>query len=175
MISEHISYNEGVYSRTATRLDIENTPDDIQLNNMELIAEEVFEPLREWVDGPIKINSFFRSEKLNTAIGGTKYSQHCAGQAMDIDDTFGHASNAEMYHFIKDELDFDQLIWEFGDDDNPNWLHVSFVSAEKNRGRCLKAYKKKGRTYYEVIDEIIEDEDEDKIRGIGQEDDDLES
>ena len=151
MISEHISYKEGVYSRTATRLGIDNTPEDDQLHFMEIIAEEVFEPLRKWVGGPIKINSFFRSPKLNTAIGGSATSQHCKGQAMDIDDTFGHASNAEMYHWIKDNLDFDQMIWEFGDDDNPDWVHVSYVSSEKNRNRCLKAYKEDGRTKYMVI------------------------
>jgi hypothetical protein len=118
---------------------------------MELVADEVFEPLRSWVGGPIKINSFFRSPKLNTAIGGSSKSQHCKGQAIDIDDTFGRATNAEMYHFIKDHLDFDQMIWEFGDDDNPDWVHVSYVSEKKNRRRCLKAYKEKGKTKYSVI------------------------
>ena len=151
MISEHISYREGVYSITATRLGIDNTPNDEQLANMELVADEVFEPLRSWVGGPIKINSFFRSPKLNTAIGGSSKSQHCKGQAIDIDDTFGRATNAEMYHFIKDHLDFDQMIWEFGDDDNPDWVHVSYVSEKKNRRRCLKAYKEKGKTKYSVI------------------------
>ena len=151
MISEHISYKEGVYSITATRLGVDNTPNDEQLANMELVAEKVFEPLREWVGGPIKINSFFRGLPLNTAIGGSKKSQHMKGQAMDIDDNYGHATNAEMYHWIKDNLDFDQLIWEFGDDDNPNWLHVSYVSEEKNRNRCLKAYKEQGRSKYMVI------------------------
>ena len=151
MISQHVSYKEGVYSRTAQRLEIENTPNNEQLDNMEVIANEVFEPLREWVGKPIKVNSFFRCLKLNTAIGGAKSSQHMKGQAMDIDDTFGYATNAEMYHFIKENLDFDQLIWEFGDDDNPNWLHVSYVSPEKNRKRCLKAYKEQGRSKYMVI------------------------
>jgi zinc D-Ala-D-Ala carboxypeptidase len=151
MISKHISYKEGVYSATALRRGIDNTPNDEQLNNMELIAEKIFEPLRAYVNGPIKINSFFRSAKLNTAIGGSKTSQHCKGQAMDIDDTFGKATNAEMYHFIKEHLDFDQMIWEFGNDDNPNWVHVSYVSPEKNRNKCLKAYKKNGRTKYKVI------------------------
>ena len=151
MISKHISYREGVYSRTATRLDLDNTPNDEQLANMELVADEVFEPLRTWVGGPIKINSFFRSPKLNTAIGGSSKSQHCKGQAIDIDDTFGRATNAEMYHFIKEHLDFDQMIWEFGDDDNPDWVHVSYVSEEENRNRCLKAYRKDGRTQYMVI------------------------
>tara|TARA_R110002020_G_scaffold261816_1_gene476196 strand:- start:106 stop:561 length:456 start_codon:yes stop_codon:yes gene_type:complete len=151
MISEHISYKEGVYSNTATRKGIDNTPNEKQLNNMELIANEVFEPLREWVAGPIKINSFFRCPELNTAIGGSSKSQHCKGQAIDIDDTFGKATNAEMYYFVKENLDFDQIIWEFGDDDNPAWVHVSYVSAENNRNRCLKAYRENGKTKYMVI------------------------
>ena len=151
MISKHISYKEGVYSNTATRRGIENTPDDDQLNNMVKVAEEIFEPLRVYVGGPIKVNSFFRCLELNTAIGGSRTSQHMKGQAIDLDDTFGHKTNAEMYHYIKDNLDFDQIIWEFGDDDNPNWVHVSYVSPEENRGRCLKAYRKEGKTKYMVI------------------------
>ena len=70
---------------------------------------------------------------------------------MDIDDTFGYKTNAEMYHWIKDNLDFDQLIWEFGDDKNPNWVHVSYVSDEKNRNKCLKVYKEGRKTKYKVI------------------------
>ena len=151
MISKHVSHKEGVYSNTATRLGIDNTPNDEQLDNMELVAEKVFEPLREWVGGPIKINSFFRGLSLNTAIGGSKKSQHMKGQAMDIDDNYGNATNAEMYHWIKENLDFDQMIWEFGDDDEPNWIHISYVSSEDNRNRCLKAYKENGKTKYMVI------------------------
>ena len=151
MISKHISDREGVYSTTATRRGLDNTPDSEQLDNMKLLAEKVFEPLREWVGGPIRINSFFRGEKLNKAIGGSSKSQHCKGQALDIDDGGCHKTNAEMYKFIKDELEFDQMIWEFGDDDNPNWVHVSYVSEDKNRNRCLKAYKDKGKTKYMVI------------------------
>jgi len=151
MISKHVSYKEGVYSNTATRRGIDNTPNDEQLDNMELIANEVFEPVRVWVGGPIKINSFFRSPDLNTAIGGSSKSQHCKGQAMDIDDTFGKATNAEMYNFIKENLDFDQMIWEFGSDDNPDWIHISYVSEDKNRRRCLKAYKENNKTKYKVI------------------------
>ena len=150
-ISEHISYKEGVYSRTATRLDIDNEPNNEQMDNMCLLAQEVFEPLRMWVGGPIKINSFFRSPKLNKAIGGSTKSQHCHGQAIDIDDTFGRATNAEMFDFIKEHLDFDQMIWEFGNEDNPDWVHVSYVSEDKNRNRCLQAYKENGKTKYKVI------------------------
>ena len=151
MISKHISYKEGVYSATATRRGIDNVPNDEQLANMELIAEKVFEPLRKYVGGPIKINSFFRCPKLNKAIGGARSSQHMKGQAMDIDDTFEVVANSDMYNYIKNNLDFDQLIWEFGDDDNPNWLHVSYVSKEDNRNRCLRAYKGNGKTLYSVI------------------------
>jgi len=151
MISKHVSLREGVFSQTATRRDLDNTPNEEQLENMKLVAEKVFEPLREWVGGPIKINSFFRGLPLNTAIGGAKSSQHMKGQAMDIDDTFGHATNAEMYKWVKENLDFDQMIWEFGTDENPNWVHISYVSPEKNRNRCLLAYKDKGRSKYKVI------------------------
>ena len=136
-LSKHVSYREGVYSRTAERLGLKNDPSDVHLANMRLISEKVFEPLREFVGGPIKINSFYRGPELNKAIGGSSKSQHCNGQAIDIDDTFGHKTNAQMYYFIKSELDFDQMIWEFGNDGNPNWVHVSYVSPEANRKRCL--------------------------------------
>ena len=151
MISKHISYKEGVYSNTAIRKGIDNTPNAEQKANMEKIAQNIFEPLRQWAGGPIKINSFFRCPELNKAIGESSKSQHCKGQAIDIDDTFGVVSNADMYAWIKNHLDFDQMIWEFGDDNNPNWVHISYVSHEENRNRCLKAYKDKGKTKYMVI------------------------
>ena len=150
-ISKHISYKEGVYSRTATRLGIKNNPNAEQMKNMIAIAEEVFEPLRAYVGGPIKINSFFRSPELNKAIGGSTKSQHCHGQAIDLDDTFGRCTNAEMFKFIKEHLDFDQIIWEFGNDENPDWVHVSYVSPDQNRKRCLKAFKENGKTNYKII------------------------
>ena len=147
-ISKHVSYKEGVRSRTADRRGLDNTPNEEQLKCMKEVAENLFEPLREWVGGPIKINSFFRGEPVNTAIGGSKYSQHMKGQAIDIDDTFGHKTNAEMYHYIKDNLDFDQMIWEFGTDKNPNWLHISWVSHRPNRKKLTIAKKVNGRTKY---------------------------
>ena len=150
-ISKHISYKEATRSNTAIRRGIDNIPDVEELENMKLIAEKVFEPLRKWVGGPIKINSFYRSPELNVAIGGSKKSQHCHGQAIDIDDTYGHRSNASMFHHLRYSLDYDQIIWEFGDDKNPAWVHVSYVSEEKNRHRCLQAYKENGKTKYKVI------------------------
>ena len=152
VLSKHVSLHEGVYSRTAERLGLKNDPTDEHLLNMITISEKVFEPLRVHVKGPIKINSFYRGPELNKAIGGSSKSQHCNGQAIDIDDTFGYATNAEMYEWIKENLNFDQMIWEFGTDDNPNWVHVSYVSNDKNRNRCLKAYKdENNKTKYMVI------------------------
>ena len=151
-ISPNITYAEAIHSETAKRKGIDNTPNPTQIEAMKLLAEKVFQPLREWVGGPIKVNSFFRSADLNEAIGGSKTSQHCKGQAIDIDDVYGYKTNAEMYHWIKENLDFDQMIWEFGDDNNPNWVHISYVSPDANRNRCLKAYKDvNNKTKYMVI------------------------
>tara|TARA_R110000751_G_scaffold240633_3_gene341235 strand:- start:531 stop:998 length:468 start_codon:yes stop_codon:yes gene_type:complete len=150
MISSYVSYNEVVYSQTAIRNDIENSPNITQLSNIRVAAEELFDVLRDWVGGPVKINSCFRSEELNNRIGGAKSSQHMAnnGGAFDIDDTYKHKTNAQMFQHIKDNLDFDQLIWEFGDDNNPNWVHVSYKS-EGNRKQVLRAIKDDdGRTKY---------------------------
>ena len=150
-ISEHITLKEGIKSHTATRLNIDNIPRELDLINMKTVAEQVFEPLREWVDGPIAINSFYRSPKLNSAIGGSTSSQHCSGRALDIDDKYGYKTNAEMFKYIQCNLDYDQMIWEFGDDKNPDWVHVSYVSEDINRRRCLQAYKENNKTKYKII------------------------
>lgn len=156
MISKHISTKEATRSVTALRLGIDNTPGDYEIQNMEIIAREIFEPLRKEAGGPIKINSMFRCDALNTAIGGSSKSQHVQGRAMDLDDTYGHMTNAEMYNYIKENLDFDQMIWEFGTDPsepnaNPDWVHVSYVDEDSNRKRCLQAYRENGKTRYKVI------------------------
>jgi len=150
-ISKNITYAEAIHSSTAKREAIDNTPNQKELECMKLLAENVFEPLRKWVGGPIKVNSFFRSVALNEEIGGASSSQHCKGQAIDIDDVYGCKTNAEMYNWIKENLDFDQMIWEFGTDTQPNWVHVSYVSKEDNRNKCLKDYKENRQTKYRVI------------------------
>ena len=149
-ISKHISYKEAVHSATAKRRGIENVPNDNQLDNMYKVAEFIFEPLRLYVGGPIKITSFFRSPKVNIAIGGSTKSQHCQGQAIDVDDVFGYKSNYEMFNYIRENLDFDQLIYEFGSNDNPDWVHCSYVSKKDNRNRVLRAIRENGKTRYEL-------------------------
>ena len=141
-ISKHISYKEAVGSNYAKQKGIKNKPNEEQVENMKLLAEEVFEPLREWVDAPIKVNSMFRSLELNTALKGSKTSSHMNGEAMDIT-SMGGKSNLEMFHWIKDNLCFDQLIWEFGKE--PKWLHVSY-NKDNNRKQVLVT-KKRG-VYY---------------------------
>ena len=148
MISQHISEKEATKSITALRLGIDNTPNSYHRNNMKTLAANVFEPLRQWVGGAIKITSMYRSQELNEAIGGSKNSQHSKGQAIDIDDIYGHKTNAEMFEYIKDKLEFDTLIWEFGNEDNPDWLHISYVDREKNRSRILKAVRDQGKVKY---------------------------
>ena len=150
-LTKHVSFKEGVHSITALRLGLKNDPSDDHLQSMILLSEKIFEPLRIHVGGPIKINSFYRGPELNKAIGGSAKSQHCKGQAMDIDDTYGNASNKEMFNWIKANLDYDQMIWEFGTDENPDWVHVSYVDPGSNRNRCLKAYREDGKTKYMVI------------------------
>jgi len=141
-ISKHISYKEAVGSNYAKQKGIKNKPNEEQVENMKLLAEEVFEPLREWVDAPIRVNSMFRSKELNTALKGSKTSSHMKGEAMDIT-SMGGKSNLEMFNYIKDNLCFDQLIWEFGKE--PKWLHVSY-NKDNNRQQVLVT-KKRG-VYY---------------------------
>tara|TARA_R110002153_G_scaffold107921_1_gene248133 strand:+ start:23 stop:493 length:471 start_codon:yes stop_codon:yes gene_type:complete len=142
-ISDHISYREGNYSNTAKQLGIDNKPKAEHIKNMEILAEKVFEPLREWVGGPIKVNSFFRSKELNSRIGGALSSSHLSGQAIDIT-SMGNKTNLEMFHYIRKNLDFDQLISEFPNaEDNPRWLHISFKNKKDNRKQTL-VIKRKG-------------------------------
>ena len=146
-ISKHISYKEAVGSNYAKQKGIPNKPNEEQVENMKLLADKVFEPLRGWVGCPIRVNSMFRSLELNSAIKGSSTSSHMKGEAMDITSMAcgkeDCKSNLEMFHYIKDNLEFDQLIWEFGKE--PKWLHVSY-NKDKNRKQVLVT-KKRG-VYY---------------------------
>lgn len=138
-LSKYLTYAEGVKSPTAIRLGIDNSPNEEQLNNMKYVATEIFDPVREFVGGPLHASSFFRSKALNAAIGGSSTtSQHMKGQAIDIDaDTFGHGSNKEIFKFIKNSLIYDQLIGEYPNIDGDfAWVHVSKV-ANNNRMEVL--------------------------------------
>jgi hypothetical protein len=153
MVSKNISYKEATHSTTAKRLGIDNTPDAEQFSNMIYVAENVFQPVREHFGVPIYVSSFFRSEALNSAIRGSSSSTHMKGEAIDLDaDVFGKVTNAQIFHYIKDNLEFDQLIWEFGTEDEPAWVHVS-LSKGNNRNQILVAKKVEGKTVYEFYNE----------------------
>lgn len=158
-ISPHLSYHEVIKSETALRQGINNEPTDEHLDNIQRIATLIFEPLREIVSSergvstPLRLTSCYRSPALNKAIGGSATSDHCFGRAMDIDiDGMYNKDdliNADLFYIIEEELAFDQLIWEFGDDDNPSWVHVGYRSRSENRAQILRAKSKNKRTVYE--------------------------
>lgn len=127
MISKHLSLEEVTRSNTAKSRGIDNTPNDEQLANLKIVAEKIFEPLRRHLNIPIGISSGFRSKELNEALRGSKTSDHMKGFALDIDaDIHGGVTNYEIFMYIYNRLEFSQLIWEKGDDNEPNWIHVSF-------------------------------------------------
>ena len=147
-LSEHLTLAEATKSQTATRLGIDNTPTIAHMEALRTLAKNVFEPIRNHFGVPIAVTSGYRSKGLNDAIRGSRSSQHCKGQAIDIDaDVYGRITNAEVFHHIKDHIDFDQLIWEFGNEETPDWVHVSYVDGD-NRGEILIAYRENGRTRY---------------------------
>jgi hypothetical protein len=149
-LSEHLSLAEVTRSETAKRKGVSNMPIDAHIENFKLLANKVFEPIRNHFGKPIHISSGYRSAALNKAIGGAASSQHCTGEAIDID-MDGHAggvTNKMVFDYIKDNLEFDQLIWEFGTDTAPDWVHVSYESTGKQRKQILKAVRNGGATSY---------------------------
>jgi hypothetical protein len=147
-LSENLSLAEVTRSETAKRKGISNMPTPEHIENFKKLAENIFQPIRKHFGKPIYISSGYRSAALNKAIGGSKTSQHCKGEAIDIDMDGTSITNAQVFKFIKDNLNFDQLIWEFGTDKNPDWVHVSYNSTGKQRKQILKALKVNGKTSY---------------------------
>jgi hypothetical protein len=148
-LSNYLSLAEVTRSDTAKRKGISNEPTAEHLENLKTIAVEVFDKVREYFGVPIFVSSGYRSAALNKAIGGSSTSDHNLGRALDLDQD-GHGNgvtNADVFKFIKDNLDFDQLIWEFGTDKNPDWVHVGYRKGA-NRKQILKAVREGGKTKY---------------------------
>jgi hypothetical protein len=145
-LSEHLELSEIIRSESAKRRGILNMPTVEHIKNLQLIAENIFEPIRLNFRQSIRISSGYRSQSLNAAIGGATHSQHSTGEALDIDMDGTTLSNKEIFNFIKDKLSFDQLIWEFGTDKNPDWVHVSYSANGNQRNQVLKAIKENGKT-----------------------------
>jgi uncharacterized protein YcbK (DUF882 family) len=132
MISKHISTAEATESATALRLGIKNVPNEVELEAMKYVSENLFEPIREWYDKPIKINSFYRCLALNKAVNGSKTSGHVLGNSIDIS-AGNKIENKKIFDFIKTSgLDFDQVINEY----DFTWVHIS-LKKTGNRKQIL--------------------------------------
>tara|TARA_R110000787_G_scaffold42718_5_gene104982 strand:- start:1724 stop:2182 length:459 start_codon:yes stop_codon:yes gene_type:complete len=150
-LTENLSLAEVTKSATAIRMGIANTPSATHLIALKEVSKNIFQPCREHFGKPLAVTSGYRSEALNEAIGGSKTSQHSKGEALDLDaDVFGGFSNAELFNYIKDHLDFDQLIWEFGNNNNPAWVHCSYKT-RGNRNEVLIAIKTNNQTTYRKL------------------------
>ena len=150
-LSEHLDLSEVTRSESAKRNGISNMPTAEHIANFKVLAEKIFEPIRNHFRVPIIISSGYRSKELNASLKGASLtSQHCSGKAIDIDmDGSPHGvTNRMVFDYIKDNLVFDQLIYEFGDANNPDWVHVSYESTGKQRKQILKASRVNGKTVY---------------------------
>ena len=141
-LSDNLTRSEFEHSPAAIDRGINNSMTEQHLANAIVLAKQIFEPIRKFRGKAIKVNSGYRSAHLNRSVGGSKTSQHCTGEAIDLPLT------ADEFHYIKDNLEFDQLIWEFGTDLQPSWVHISFSSSGKNRSQVLRAKKVGKKTVY---------------------------
>lgn len=151
-LSKYVSLSEVTKSDTATKRGIDNSPTPEHLENLKVICTEVFDKVREHFGVPLFISSGYRSAALNKAIGGSATSDHNNGRALDLDQDFrgNGVTNKQVFDYILQNLDFDQLIWEFGSNDNPDWVHVGYRKGA-NRKQVLRAKKVGSKTVYEKI------------------------
>ena len=146
-LSQHLDLSEVIRSDSAKRNGISNMPTPEHIENFKLLAEKIFEHVREHFGVPIRISSGYRSKELNAITkGASSTSQHCKGQAIDIDMDGTSLTNKQVFDYIKDNLPFDQLIWEFGNEENCDWVHVSYVP--NGRKQILQAFKMNGTAKY---------------------------
>lgn len=152
VISEHLALAELIRSESAKRLGISNMPTTEHIANLKLLAENVFEKIRNNFRCPIHVSSGYRSKELNACTpGASATSQHSTGEAIDIDmdGSSNGVTNTMVFNYIKNSLEFDQLIWEFGTNENPDWVHVSYESTGKQRKQILKATRVNGKPHYQ--------------------------
>jgi zinc D-Ala-D-Ala carboxypeptidase len=136
-LSQHFYLWEFTRSVTALNHGIDNTPPPSAIRNIRSLVVAVLEPIREELRYPITISSGYRCPELNKLIGGSLTSQHMEGEAADLQ----CRDNAELFRTIMDKTDFDQLIWEYGTDEEPAWVHVSYKMKDGNRRMVLRATK----------------------------------
>ncbi len=143
---KYFTIKELCASNTAKEQGINNEPHNTELLHLIVLIDEVLDPAREELGKPIKVNSGYRCQALNVAVAGASTSQHTKGQAADIVAVKG--SNADLFRILLKQHNFDQLIWEKGNDKEPAWVHVSYKSPEENRHQVLRAFVEHGKTVY---------------------------
>ena len=146
-LSENFTMAEFIKSDTANRLGIDNTPEGEHLENAKALFENVVQKVRDH-SGPTVINSGYRCPELNEAVRGSKTSQHCHGEAADIE--VPGVANGDLAQWIVDNLEFDQVILEFYTPGQPSsgWVHVTYKKDGSNRNKALTAAKIDGKTVY---------------------------
>jgi len=158
-LSENFSLEELIRSSTAKRMGIDNIPNDEHLKNLQVVVDEIAQPLRDHFGKPVRINSGYRSPALNDAIGGSKKSQHSKGEAIDLE--IDGVSNMEVAGWITENCDYDQVILEFynpAEGPNSGWVHASCkADLSQNRKRNLIALKDGNKTVYLVTEDFIEE------------------
>jgi hypothetical protein len=139
-ISEHLTYNQVVYSEIAIRYSLNNIPTEDSIKYIRDLAEYVYEPIYKQFKGKIRVTSCYRCSKVNKLINGSKSSQHQAlkGAAIDISSTDSKVTNKQLFDWVLSHLDIDQLIWEYGNTEEPAWVHISF---HKDHNRNQVIYK----------------------------------
>ena len=149
-LTENFSLNELTKSQTAERKGIDNTPSTEHQENLKRLCETILQRIRDHFGQVVSVSSGYRSPELCTAIGSKTTSQHAKGQAADFE-IYG-LSNQELANYIKENLDYDQLILEYWKKEDPNsgWVHCSY-NINVNRKQYLKAYKENGSTKYEPV------------------------
>ena len=162
-LSQNLTLVEAIRSETAKRRYIDNTPAGILVDNLKKTAEKIFQPIRDYFKAPIYVSSMYRCERLNAMIGGTPHSKHITGQAIDIDNDGTDISNKDIFNYIKDNLDFDVLIWEFGDD-SPNWIHCSYVPNLNRKLVFRNKFDGGGNPYMVKYKEVKNDEPKEKVQ-----------
>ena len=145
MISKYFTIDDLTRSATAKRLGLSNVPTPQHEAALKTLAENVLDKIYDHFKRNVNITSGYRSEALNKAVKGSLTSQHSKGEAADLTG-IGKVKNADIFNFIKENVDFDQLIWEFGSATEPDWVHVSYKAL--NRRQILKAIKEGGKTIY---------------------------
>ena len=157
-LSNNLSLSEVTKSNTAIRRGIDNTPTDLHIINLKYLAKKVFQPIREHFGAAIYVSSGYRSKALNEAIGGSKSSFHSHGMALDLDmdGRSNKITNADIFNYIKDNLPYSELIWEFGTEENPNWVHVAIAKGREDEKITKIAYKYNySKTQYKAWDKKL--------------------